>query len=347
MFTVITNKRFGRSACKTASAALLLLSMCIYGCVSTPLSVDIQSPYDDGAAKTGEAKIKADAVLQAIEERNRVTEKNPEWVKASYTDFMVKNLRNVDEKDYAAYARYLDKRAVYIIVHPAYYTFFTNNAHSDDAGSQDRTASSNAVDRLIGETSYTNKKKIMQLQEKMLRDFLEFASTERKLVVLILPGGYENYSGYKFKKGNNEFMRYINEISNESESVLYLYSEKPTRGALGEKDMRVLLKFLYEIRADSILIGGGYVGRCLEDFYKSVKLYIGEDKLYVVPELVSISPFDVTSDMASDILKDNGTIDSVRITQGIKLQSLGNQEIAPQIRNLSEPARMSSSGRTQ
>ena len=325
---------------KTARYLLLLLSLPLCGCASSSLSVEIQSPYDGGTEMSGEERLKSDLVLREIEERNRAIEKDPAWIKESYNGFMIKGLADVNEKDYAHYSQYLDNRAIYIIVHPAYYTFFSDSDKlPEDPEKEEGMSGRNAVERLLEASARSYKINVMKAQEKMLRDFLEFASTEKKLVILVLPGGYRTYSGYRYRKNSDEYMRFINEASNGSDSVLYVFSRKTSKGTLSEDDRALLLKFIYGIRADSVLLGGGYVGRCLEDFYKSVEPYIGEDKIYVVPELTAISPSDMTRDLAAFILRSDGTLDAGRLSYCIIKNAIGNQDITPLIRNLSAAGR--------
>ena len=111
------------------------------------------------------------------------------------------------------------------------------------------------------------------------------------------------------------------------------------RGALLEEDRRRLLKFLFAVKVKQILVGGGYVGRCLEDLYKEVEQYYSADKIYVVPEITALSPVDVTSSLAADLLLDNGQIDIARLTSGIRANVFGNQAVTPNVRNLSAPGK--------
>ena len=191
------------------------------------------------------------------------------------------------------------------------------------------------MERFLGESAFSSKTRLIKAQEKMLRDFLEYATTEKKLIVLVLPRGYRTYAGYKYREADDEFMRYINEVTNGSDSVLYLYSKKPNRGTLTDRDRKKLLKFLYSVKAESVLLGGGYIGRCLEDFYKDIDQYFSEDKLYLVPEISSISPSDMTTGFASDMLQADGTIDIVKLSENIQANALGNQDISPKMRSLS------------
>lgn len=319
---------------RTAGFFLLLLPVFwVAGCASSSMSTDIKSPFIYSGDLEEERSRHSVEVLKQIENRNTVVEDNIAWIKDSYKGFKIKNLADINEKDYVNYERYLDNNSVYVIVHPAYYTFFNDNDVQVDTNGV--VSDKNAMDMLLSETIYTKKAALIKAQEKMLRDFLEYMSTEKKLVIVILPRGYRTYPGYKYRNSSDEFMRYINEVSNESESVVYLYTKKPNRGNLSDKDKKMLLRFLYSVRPTSILLGGGYLGRCLEDFYKDLEPYVGEDKLYIVPEITAFSLSDMTSDIASTILGPDGDINISKLSVSIKTNALGNQDISPQVRSLS------------
>ncbi|MBI5640957.1 MAG: hypothetical protein HZA17_11075 [Nitrospirae bacterium] len=325
------------SAIMPGSVQRLLIVVAAYammaaGC-ATSMKVGIESPIIP-MDNNGEEKARITGTLTQIETRNRTIEDSADWIRESYNGFMIKNLAEMDERDFSRYGRYLDNGSVYVVVHPAYYTFFQDSDIIPD-NSNGNILSQNAVERFLSDGAFSAKTKLIKAQEKMLRDFLEYMSAEKKLVILIMPKGYNSYAGYKYRNGMDEYMRFINEVTNESDSVLYLYSKKPNRGTLGERDRKKLLKFLYSVRANSILLGGGYIGRCLEDFYKDIEQFYGEDKIYVVPEITAISPSDMTSNLASDILQSDGTVNVGKLSFSIKNNSLGNQEITPLIRNLS------------
>lgn len=323
------SKTFGRRVSAWV-VGLLLAAALGAGCAGRPIPVAIQPPFEVPEDSSEEQKQHVQKVLLAIEKRNKEVEGDPDWIAKAYSGFMIKSLPEVDDEDYGRYRQYLDYGAVYIIVHPAYYTFFHESGGQNDSLA---TPARNALELRLQEPAYSSKTRLHLAQEKMLRDFLEFMSTEKKLVILVLPGDYLSYSGYKFMGGNDEFMRYINEVTNGSASVLYLYSRKPNRGMLGEKERRRLLKFLYTLKAKEILLGGGYVGRCLDDFYRDIDQHYGDDKLYLVPEITAISPSDVSSGEASDLLNADGLVDVGRLAKSIQSNAF-SQNMTPKIKNL-------------
>ncbi len=315
------NGKFNLAVC-----GLLLLLSFILSCAPS-----IRKDIDLSFFKNRDDSLKRAIIINSIEERNRAVEDDIKWINTAYERFLIKSLYDINEEDYAQYSGYLDNGSVYIIVHPAYYTFFQRPLFPfDDVISVD-----NELDRLLGEPNFSPKTTLIKAQEKALRDFLEYASTTKRLVILILPGGYKKYDGYKFKGHRDEFRRYINEVTNESESVVYMYSKKPNRGLLTEKDTARLLKFLSAIKPRNILIGGGYLGRCLEDFWRTIEPFYSE-RIYLVPELVAISPSDMGVFQAYGMLRSDGTVDIEKLTENIRNNNIGNQDIQPRLKNMSD-----------
>ncbi|MBA4373424.1 MAG: hypothetical protein C0402_11265 [Thermodesulfovibrio sp.] len=275
----------------------------------------------------------AEEILHQIKGRNSGIEQDPLWIQRAYQKPMFKNLHQVPEREYAEFSKYLANGSVYIIVHPAYYTFF----HDSELFPDNLTGATtqNAMDRFLSATAFSGKAKLMKAQEKVLRDFLEYVSTEKKLVIMILPKGYKDFSAYKFRDAQNEYLRFLNEVTNESDSVLYLYSRKPSRGMLSVKDRKLLLKFLYAVRPKEILLGGGYVGRCLDDFYRDLEQHYGEEKLFIVPEIAAVSPADMSEKMSSDVITREGLIDIRKLALNVRENLRTRDNAAVKTRNLS------------
>ncbi len=323
-------RRFHASAAVAMAAVVFVL---FSGC-ATPQATPhgIEPPrIITGDLKDGE-RLHAEEVVKKILERNSTVEADRGWISESYQHFRVKDLDDLEEKDYGNYAAYLDHGNVYIIVHPAYYTFF-----GDEIGQYkvaDAVGSSNVMERFLRDTTSSASERLVKAQEKMLRDFIEYMSTERKLLILLLPYSYRTYKAYKYRDGKDEYMRYINEVTNESPSVLYFYSRYPNRGVISGDDRKKIIKFLYAIRANSVMLGGGFIGRCLDEFYKDLQRNYGESKLFMVPELSSISPADISDSSAADIMKPDGTINISKLTRMIEENRIGRQDASPKLRNL-------------
>jgi hypothetical protein len=245
-------------------------------------------------------------VLAEIRERNATLEMHPLWTYQAKQGLMIKNLDEVSESDYPTYSQYLDDGILYIIVHPAYAVFFNDY--------QTYQATENPVDCFLNEKAYTKEKRFLQEQERSLRDFLEITSTTKRLVILVMPGDYRDYVGYVYQGKDDEYARYINSVTNGSESVLYLYSEKPNRGGLSEELEEKLATFIQAVNPKSILIGGGYLGRCVEDFYKGLTRTVRKENIAIAAEIISIGREDLRYWNLADFLTD-GKLNVVMIRE--------------------------------
>jgi hypothetical protein len=55
-----------------------------------------------------------------------------------------------------------------------------------------------------------------------------------------------------------------------------------------------LYRFLQAVRASKVLIGGGYIGRCQKEFYAQFTTYYDRMQTYIIREISTISPEDVS-----------------------------------------------------
>ena len=129
-------------------------------------------------------------------------------------------------------------------------------------------------------------------------------------------------------------MRYLNEITNFSESVLFIDSRSPNRGSISEADAMRLVEFLLSVNAKNVYVGGSYVGRCLEDFYALLTREYGSEGIYVVPELSDVSPREINSAIATELLKPDGSIDKIVAKRLMQNDVYQVQEVIPQLLNL-------------
>jgi hypothetical protein len=253
-----------------------------------------------------------DPIQSEIIRRNETIEQHPAWISAAYQDFMVKNLDEIPDADYGRYARYLDNGTLHVVVHPAYYVFFHGNETYWSNGT--------AVDAFLREPAASNEAQFLKEQERAVRDFLETASTTKKLVLVVLPGNYRDYRGYVYKGQSDEFARYVNSVTNQSDSVLYVYSDKPYKGSLGDLSKRNLSKFLTAVNPAQIKLGGGYLGRCVADFYRDAAEFVGESKVSIASEISAFSPEDLAAIGMNEFVL-NGKID-VGLMQAIIASSI-------------------------
>ncbi len=192
----------------------------------------------------------------------------------------------------------------------------------------------NVVERLLDIEPTDEEFALLQAQERRMRDFLEFMSEQKKLVIVVVPRDYSKYKGYKYRKGKDEYTRYLNEVTNLSESVLFAESRSPNRGYLTDEDGIRLMEFLLSVKAKNILIGGGYIGRCLEDFYALLTEEFGPEGIYLVPELSDISPRELNRKIAKKLLTPDGKININLATANMSADVYHIQEARPRLKNL-------------
>lgn len=276
------------------------------------------------------------AVIIGIEERNRTVEDSPAWIQNAYEGLKIRRLNSVSEKEYEDYRKFLENGAVYVIVHPGYFPFFQykDMPAEEKQPEEDYLGKKNVVERLLSVPPPDINFSVLQAQERRTRDFLEYKSTEEKLIIIVLPRNYKSFKGYVYKNGIDEYARYLNEVTNLSKSVLFVESKSASRGYLLESDMVRLLEFLSSIGAKKVYVGGGYIGRCLEDFYIDISDVYGSEDVFIVPELSDVSPRELKGGLARGLLMPDGTIDVGVATQNLKTEAYGTQEIRPKLRNL-------------
>lgn len=274
------------------------------------------------------------SVLKEIDERNNQVENSSEWIATSYEGLKLRRLGNISEREYQYYKKFLDSGTVYVIVHPGYFSFFQYQSVPVGEYTDKDFPRFNVIERLLKLPPTDIKFSLLQAQERRMRDFLEYMSTSEKLVILVLPRNYQKFSGYSYRGKFDEYARYLNEVTNLSRSVLYVESKAPNRGYLLEGEMVRLLEFLLNIGAKKVYVGGGYVGRCLEDFYVDFTETYGGRDVYMVPELADVSPKELDRKLANSLLMPDGTINVGVATRNLKTDAYGSQETRPNLINL-------------
>ncbi len=165
---------------------------------------------------------------------------------------------------------------VYIIVHPAYSVFFreANKSRYSDA-------------------KFTLLSRQFDEEER----FIIEASQKDKILILIIPGNYKTES-----VSTMSYETYLNTVA-FGKSVFYLFSESPNSGIVSMNDMVDLYRFLQGVNTARVLIGGGYIGRCQREFYNEFTKYFDKSLTYIVPEISTISPEDISEAEAAKILE--------------------------------------------
>jgi len=317
--------------------SLLISIVVLAGCASGPTrTVTPVLPFDDRSlGEFMEQKQQhISSVMEAVEQRNQGVEKNPSWISWAYSRLDIRKLHDIPSESYGEYARYLDNnRSVYIIVHPSYYLFFHSKKPRITRDPLDLNNS--VVDLFLKDFPKETVMLLEQEQQRNEKNFLEYLTMDNKLVILLLPRNYRTAGSYSYRYSNDEYARYLNEVANGSPSILYMESESASVGRLLSEDLIVLLSFLEAIGAKSVLIGGGYVGRCQKEFYSYVTKYSFGSNYFIVPELSIFSPEDITESTALGFFE-NDRIDLQASSEFILNKTPGNtnlQHLPPQFIN--------------
>jgi hypothetical protein len=262
-------------------------------------------------------------VLAAVDKRNREIETRPGWIEWAYEGLAIPRLNDLSPARYSKYGKYVDNGTAYIFVHPSYYPFFhdrdpriVRNAHELDGS---------IVDLFLQGTADSP---VMQLEQEQLRNekkIIEYLTTEEKLVILVLPRNYSHSANYGYAKNRDEYGRYLNGIANGSPSILYMESESSSSGKLLSDDLIPLLLFLETVGVKSVLIGGGYVGRCQKEFYQYMTTF-APGNYSLIPEISTFSPADLSDTEASRFI-DSFKADLKPLAEFVLLNTPGDVSI--------------------
>jgi len=267
---------------------------------------------------------RVEQVFEEIHKRNVTIKRTPEWLKEAYSSIKIRKVSEVSKDEYETFRHYAVNGDVYLIVHPAYYAFFQQNKVALSSPEDAKTLpSKNIIERFaeasVGGDNIMNK--LFLEQERLDRDFLEFMSQEKKLAILLLPKDYKNHMTYGVIPGLDEYARYINEVTNMSESLLYLESDEAWNGYVEGPELDTLTAFLKGIGTRRVLLGGGYLaGRCVDNFYMSLRKRFPYEDIYFVPEILAVSPEDTLYN-AEAFFTDKGKISIKRMVDYISLST--------------------------
>lgn len=192
-------------------------------------------------------------------------------------------------------------RAVTIIVHPAYSLFFREERRNT-----------------YNEAKYD----LLKFQLDNEARFISEIAKSDNLLILVLPGNYQKDSlaplSYTF---------YLNATTQSGPRVYYITSETSSSGSLNTDTMVTLYGFLQKVKADKVLIGGGYIGRCQREFYGQILTYVEKIPAFIVPEISSISPDDVSDGEAHEIVTSLRQNDYAPVKKFIEKKGRGNANV--------------------
>lgn len=246
---------------------LILLLILVSGCAKTTVAVKPAATAEERERE----RVRVQNVFSKIDEQNRTRKRSPEYLKEAYQGIGIRKLNDIPRDRFTAYAGYLHKDQLLVVVHPGYYAFFQHTGQAPAGETRDGYPVQNVVERLTADLRPDQKNfLIMREQERVLRDFLEFAAQEKKLVVVIVPGGYKDHMTVKPGSDRDEYARFLNDLTNRGESIVYLESATWSDGFLSPQELELFSSFVTAVGARRVVIGGGYIGMCLDNFYSSI-----------------------------------------------------------------------------
>jgi hypothetical protein len=237
-------------------------------------------------------------VYSGLDERNRTVKKSDAWLRQAYRSIGIRSLRDIPASDYARYRQYVPRGSVTIIVHPAYFPFFdTWSVTPIETDYTKGLPSKNVVERISDRLRPTDVAYLVaREQERIIRDFVEFLSAEQHLLVLVLPRDYRAHLTYGRIDEYDEYARYINELTNGADNIVYLESAAHDSGYLRDDDLSMLTAFLDAAGAGTILLGGGFLGTCLDNLGASLRKSYSHEDIWYVTDLTTLSPADIVPD---------------------------------------------------
>lgn len=211
------------------------------------------------------------------------------------------NIRRLPEVPPASSAQ--PGKPVIIIVHPAYALFFRDERRS----------------------TYTAAKYDL-LEHQLFAEarFISDAAQSGNILILVIPGKYEQDS-----IAPASYTTYLNAMTGGSQTVYYIRTETSHSGAIHLDTTVKLHDFLRNVRAERILVGGGFIGRCQGEFYRQLTTYVENIPSYIVPEISTLSPDDISSSEALDILAGIRKKDYQPVVKFIENKSKGDTNILP------------------
>jgi hypothetical protein len=240
-------------------------------------------------------------IFSRIDAQDSTVKKSEAWLRGAYRSISIRKLADVPPQEYDKYRQYVKDGEVYIIVHPGYFPFFDKwDVTPIETDYRKGYPAQNIAQRATAVLPAENVAyRVAREQERVARDFLEFMSQEGRLVVLVLPRNYLEHLTYGYVPGYDEYARYINELTNGAENILWLESDTHNSGYLLDADLAMLGSFLDAAGVRTIRLGGGFLGKCLDNFYGSLRKRYAYDAISYVTEITSFSPADMVTDRAS------------------------------------------------
>ncbi len=194
---------------------------------------------------------------------------------------------------------------IYVVVHPAYGVFFQN------------------LDREpLAEIKY----RLLKKQFETEKNFIAGQAASGATLILVLPG---KTTDGDFPRTYPSYRAYLNTTAGAGSSVFFIYSGTSSSGAIPQDEMMSLYYFIRGLKPERVMVAGGYIGRCQREFYNELTNYIEKSQVFIVPQLSTISPEDVTEKEAERILNGLERQDYTLVKQLIDKRTGNTANILP------------------
>lgn len=205
----------------------------------------------------------------------------------------------------ASTARPAPASEVYVIVHPAYAVFFQS----------------------LGKENFAEAKyRLLKKQFETERNFIAKQAAAGATIILVLPG---KASDGAFPASYPSYRDYLNKTAGAGNSVFFIYSDTSSSGAIPQNEMMSLYYFIRGLKPTRVMVAGGYIGRCQREFYNELTNYIEKSQVFIVPQLSTISPDDVTEKEAELILQGLEQKDYTLVKQFIEKRTGASANMLP------------------
>lgn len=233
----------------------------------------------------------SEQTLTKVDPLNEVMYQHFDEVRQHYGKLGIRPLVEISENSYARFRKYVANDAVYVVVHPAYYVFFQDTNCNKVYIGRSEDFSRNIVDMFLDDypTGGSPLLEQMKLNLKNERDFIAEKSRNNQLVILVLPPRYLKHPEYPYKK-LDEFRRYLNDVANDSPSILYVESENHKSGYLSSEVLDKVARFLKANGVKRVFVAGGYEKLCLQNLYDQMAGIQTIEKISFMGGLCTASP---------------------------------------------------------
>jgi hypothetical protein len=230
-------------------------------------------------------------IRRQIDPLDEVIYRHSNEVKQLYAMLKIRSLADISETSYIKYKKYVLNNTVYVLVHPAYYIFFHDNNENKIYVDRGNDFSKNIVDLFIDDFPVNDSKMLeqMKLSTNMERVFLGKKSLNQNLVIVVLPPKYRTHPEYPYNK-LDEYGRYLNDVTQNSPSILYIESESYKSGYLTRDTLSKVRKLFNALEIKTVYVSGGYTGGCVQNFYEQIVENYNVKNIELVPEMCIASP---------------------------------------------------------